>query len=184
MTGSVRLEASVVINKSRLRLDYQIFNDSDSAIYAFVLATDGAREAYPHQAYTCLSENRKSLQLLLGATPAPTEISLSFQALPFAVCIQSRARYENYLELNLPIREWHAYDPSDYQDRAEDVSVGHLDFEVTYVDEEHIFFADESGEKGYLQVDGYPIDKLLFSHTLDQPIRVLARPKDFSRFTL
>ena len=184
MTGSVRLEASVVIEESRLRLDYQIINDSDRAIYAFVLATDGARKTYPHQAYTCLSEDRKTLQLLLGATPEPTGISLNFLALPLAVCIQSRARYESYLDLQIPVQEWHAYDPSDYPDGAEEVAVGHLDFEVTYIDENNTFFVDRAGEEGHVQVDGHPVEKLLFSYRLDQSVNVLVRPAEFNRFSL
>jgi len=184
LTDSVRLEASVTLNKSCLRLDYRIINDSDSGIYAYVLATDGSRKAYPHQAYACLSQDQKSLQLLLGETPPPGEISLNFRALPFAVHVKGHASHENYLSLQLPVQEWHAYDIPDDPDGAEEVKVGQLHFEVTYLDEDHIFFVDKTGEEGHVQVAGYPVEKLLFSHRLVHPVRVLARPTDFDRFSL
>lgn len=184
MTGAVRLEASVRLTNSHLRLDYQVINDSDRGIYAFVLATDAARKTYPHQAYTCLSADRKSLQLLLGETPPPGEISLSYRASPFAAFIESHSRLEDYLDLQLPIHEWHAYDPSNYADGAEEVNVSQLHFELTYLYDEQIFFVDETGEEGFVQVGGFPERKLLFSHRLDEPVRVLARPDDFSRFPL
>ena len=98
--------------------------------------------------------------------------------------IEGHARHENYLKLQIPIHEWHAYDVSDYSDGAEEVTVGHVHFEITYLNEDQIFFVDKTGEEGYVQVAGYPLEKLLSTHRLEQAVRVLLRPADFDRFSL
>ena len=183
MTGQIELDVSVNITGGRLQLDYQIINGSYSNIYAYVLPIDGGRKPYHHQAYTCLSEDKSSVQLLLGDTPPPSGISVNFRAQPFAVLVPENGRYENYLKLQLPLLEWHAYHIEPSPDAVE-IEVDNIDFGITYVHESQTSYVDGTGEKGFLQVGGYPIEKLQVSHQLEHPVKVMVRPEGFERFPI
>lgn len=184
MTGSVELSASVSFVGNYLRIDFGITNNTDSGIYAHALPIDGRFNAYVHDAYACVSGDNQVLQLLLGETPVPKNVSLSARVQPHAVLIAAHDSFDNHLLIEIPICEWHAYSGRDCPEGTEEVTVDEIVLKIEYVLEEDSYFSEPTPHDGYFQVDGFPLNALTFSEKLPRPVKVLKRTAMFERFAV
>lgn len=169
--------------EDRLRVDFTFANLARTSLYAYSLVASPVMEPLPHRAYTAYAEADESLHVLLGEAPAPNGLSVYAKVIPFASYLRPGEIHSDYVEVAVPVPEWHPYaKPSE----ADDVEIDQARRVTLLTDywweRTSLRAAPIARHPGYFKALGTKLVRESTSVELTEPIPVLRRRDEYMRF--
>jgi hypothetical protein len=160
---------------------YQGVNRSREPVFVAHLAVDASFKLHPKTAYAALSADGLRLNLILGASPLPTDCDVEFGAVALFVKVSPGEQVTGEVRLPIPVEEWNAYTLPGAEVETELVTVGEVTLTVEVIPQSAATRIEPARlQRAYWSVDGRAIRSTL-ALTPATPLPVRKRCDNFPR---
>jgi hypothetical protein len=164
-----------------LHLDYFVENRGREAM--FVRVRGGLGRESLRRPYSLLRANPSRLFLSYQVFPIPPLVEVYVPVIPPACRIEAGQRYEDFAELELPVKERHPYAELDYPSNPEPVQLQDIEFATEYLWQADITSRSEyRPEQGLFIVVGKRSQSLSATLQAQESVNVLRREDEFFRY--
>lgn len=178
----IDLTADLIIEDSRVRIEYTVRNTGREPVFVFTLPTEADGTPREESADAILVPDTRVLRISLAQPPLPPNREVYTKVLPLSRRLTPVEEHSGRIVLPLPVREYHPYAGKD-EGEGELVDVEELLLMTQYVREVDAFFAREIEPlPGYFRANGHPAPRVEISLIPDAPLNAIRRQDEFFRF--
>jgi hypothetical protein len=169
--------------RDSLRIDCTFTNRADGPLYVFTCMASAWLEPLPHRAYTAFREEDRALHVLLGVPPIPKDLDVHVKIVPFSSLVQPGKSVSEYFEMPIPVPEWQPYADPEEAVEAETVSAAKIVVTAEYFGTTRLLREPRWDVSiGLYKAHGVPVLRTQGMIELAEPIPILKRKDDFTRF--